>query len=137
MTNTLRAVLSAIAALALLPTTPKAWVVSGDQLLRWCTDKMPPLPDPGTSPSARQLNRDMEMTNQLITGSYGGGCYGYIGGVADAYDGRRFCIPSGTTVDQFEDVAIRYLGRYQAAALRSTNAAEIVSEALYRAFPCR
>lgn len=132
-----RTFLSSAAALTLLLSTPTLGiVVSGDQLLRWCTDKIPSPPDIGTSPPAVQLRRDMEMTNQFIAGSSIGYCYGYVGGVVDAYDGRTFCLPEGTTAGQFGDIVIQYLRGYPAGPLRSRNAARLASEALEAAFPC-
>lgn len=106
-------------------------------MLRWCTDKIPSLPNIGTSPSEMELRRSMEMTNQFLTGSSIGYRYGYMEGVVDAYDGRTFCLPDGTTAAQFDDVAIRYLGRWPVGALQGRNAARMVAEALEIAYPCR
>jgi Rap1a immunity proteins len=79
----------------------------------------------------------MEMTNQFIAGSSLGYCYGYMEGVVDAYDGRTFCIPDGTTAAQFGDVAIQYLRRSSVGVLQGRDAAHMVAEALKIAYPCR
>ena len=137
---------SAVAALALLLTTPTlgkaAWIVSGDALLKWCTGMTGPTVP---TPDIQRLS-NMDSLDIWLGGSNTGYCYGYIEGIVDAIEQdqqarasnrRTFCIPVGTTASQLGDVAIPYLRGYPAAALRRDAAAEIVSEALQKAFPCR
>jgi hypothetical protein len=133
----MRGILSTIAALALLLTTPTlgkaAWIVSGDALLKWCTGMTGPA---APTPDNQRLS-NMDRLNIWLGGSSLGYCYGYIEGIVDASDGRAFCIPVGITASQLGDVAIPYLRGYPVVALRRDTAAKIVSEALQKAFPCR
>lgn len=65
----IRTVLYSTTAFILLSSSPTlGMVVSGDQLLRWCTDKILSPPDIGTSPPAMQLRRSMEILTNLSSG---------------------------------------------------------------------
>jgi hypothetical protein len=79
------------------------------------------------------LKRDLETT-ELFSYGYG---FGYVIGVADAYDQVFFCLPSGqsgVTAGQLKDVVLRYLKEHP-ENLHFT-APSLIFEALKKFWPC-
>ena len=60
---------------------------------------------------------------------------GFIGGVADSFNGMLFCIPGRVTVGQARDITIQHLSANPQT--RHKSAYVLVSQALMAAWPCK
>jgi hypothetical protein len=69
-----------------------------------------------------------------------GACIGYIMGIVDVMtnnnpvNGNKACLAREVGAGEFVDIALKYMRAN--AAMRHRGAAELVAEALQRAFPC-
>lgn len=89
-----------------------------------------------TSASAQFISGN-KLHERITSGNHGNTMWalGYVTGVADAYNGTLFCIPSTVTVGQIKDITERSLiARPQD---RHLPADLLVAFALVDVFPCR